>query len=147
MSLARTLAVVLLALGAAFGIIFVAAVYGQLEAYLSWRKADATVVEIRVRPLGGNASGNVGLKVGYLEGGSERFGWANESFILGRGADFAREYAVGSRHTVWLDPATERSFVKLGWRLDDAVLPVFLCLVSSCLFWASSYFWRLERNM
>lgn len=146
MNMARTLAVVLLVLGAAFGVIFVAAVYGQLQAYLSWRTVVATVVEVRIRPLGGSENGNVGVKVRYVDRGSERFGWANESFVFGRGAGFVREYALGSRHTVWLDPATGGGLVRLAWRIDDAVLPFFVCLVGGCLFLASRYLWHLGRD-
>jgi hypothetical protein len=146
MTISRGLSIILALAASVFGVLGAVDSARQVRVYSSWPKVDAAVEEIEAHPVAENADGNVSVKLRYSNGLSERSVWAYRSFLPGRGAKFLREYAVGTRHTVWIDPsAVAIAEVDVGWNLETLLVPLILWCVCLCLFLAATYFWRLQR--
>jgi len=130
-------------IGGVFGLLGAIGSARQLRTYFFWPRADAAVEEININPIGDNAYGNISVRLRHSNGSSEKSVWASKSFLSGRGEKFARKYAIGTQHTIWIDPATpEKAEVELGWNLETLLTPVFLYVVCGCLLLAARYFWR-----
>jgi hypothetical protein len=108
MRIARVLSIVLAATALAFATVGTFAVTRQVKAYTSWPKVNAVVEEINVHGVGDNAYGNISVKLSLSNSHSERSVWDNKSFLPGRGARFAREYAVGTQHVTLARPRDTR---------------------------------------
>jgi hypothetical protein len=146
MRVQKALSILLAVTAALFGAFGAIGSARQLHAYSSWPKVDASVEEIDIHPIANNPNGNISLKFRYLNGSSEGLAWAQKSFLPAQGASFAHEYAVGTRHTIWLDPTSlGTAEVELGWNLETFLVPLFFCAVCLCLSVAAIYFWRFER--
>ncbi len=58
---------------------------------------------------------------------------------------FAHDYAVGTHHSIALDPDNrEWAQVDVGWNLDTTFVPLFCWTICVCLVLAAWYFWRLS---
>jgi hypothetical protein len=146
MRIPKMLSIVLAVTALAFAALGTVALARQVRAYMSWPKVNAVVEEINVHAIGDNAYGNISVRLSYSNSNSERSVWINRSFLPGRGARFAGEYAVGTHHIIWVDPATfEDAEVGLGWNLETLLVPVLLWSVCLCLLLAAKYFWRSPR--
>lgn len=141
MSISKALSIFLALTASVFGVLGAVSSARQLRVCSSWPKAEATVEEIDAHPIGENAYGNVSVKLRYSNGSSERSVWAYRSFLPGRGAKFLGEYAVGTRHAIWIDPSTfETAEVDVGWNLETLFVPLIFWGVCLCLFLAATYF-------
>jgi hypothetical protein len=146
MRIFRALSVVLALLAGVFGVLGLISSVRQVRMCSSWPKVDATVEEISVHPIADNAYGNISVEFSYSSG-SKKSAWANKSFLTGRGARFAREYAVGTRHIIWLEPVTfERAEMELGWNLETLLVPLILWGFCLCLLLGAMYFWRVQKD-
>jgi hypothetical protein len=138
LSLVLALAAVVLAVLAAMTSVRVVA------PHCSWHNVDAVVYEIDTHSVNDNRYGSVVVTLRYGNGRDERYATASRSLWRSRGERFARDYAVGTRHTVRIDPGDPKSAELEDWNLERMLTLIFLCVFCICLLMAARYFWPFQ---
>lgn len=133
-----------------FGALGATATAREMKAYYTWPRVTAQVDDIKISPVGTNPYASITLKLDYPSESGVRSVWAYKYFLPGRGAKFAGTCAVGTKHLVWIDPATpQRAEIELGLNLETLLVPLVFWGVAACLLFTARYFWRsrLWRNI
>lgn len=142
----RALGILLALVAIAFGVLGILSAVRQVRMYESWPRVKATVKEVIVHPIADNAYGNISVEFRYSNS-SEKSVWAYKSFLPGRGASFARQYAAGTQHIIWLDPASsDRAEIELGWNIETLLVPLIFCVACLCLLLSAGYFLRFGKD-
>ena len=116
----------------------------EVTVYRLWPRVEASVEQIDFKPMPSDPYGNINVKLRYWNGLANRSVWTYQYFLPGQGIKFARKYAVGTRHIVWLDPGSYgRAEVELGWNINRLIGPLILFVVCFSVFLPVRYFWRL----
>jgi Protein of unknown function (DUF3592) len=144
MILTRGLSLILAFAGVAFCLLSASASVEFLTPYSSWFKVDAVVDQIDVHPHYDKGYGSVAVKLHYRSGLADRSSWATRTLPQSRAERFVREYAVGTRHTVRIDPSSPASVEVEGWNLEVMIMLLFLWIFSTCLLIAARYYWRFR---
>ena len=116
-----------------------------IREYTTWPTVDAVVDSINRNSVADNDYGAISLRLRYLFGAEWRYAWASHSEFRSRGKKFMQEYAVGTRHTIWIDPGDPaRAAIGLGWNLSTVFVPMFLFSICCVLLLVSRYFWHFR---
>ena len=132
--------------GGVFALIGLFSVGNSLLTTITWHSVVASVTEINLAK--GNAPYSF-MTIGFVYdvGSGQRLGWAYHSEPSNRGQGFLREYSVGSRHNVYVDPHHPASVaIEVGWQPRFLLTPIVLITFSFslCLFWSGWYFFRID---
>src|ERR1700682_3361463 len=126
MIVTKELSVVLAFAGAAFAVLAVFASVSLVTPHCSWPRADAVVYEIDACPVNDNKYGFVVVTLQYRSGRAEWYAQATRWLWPSRGEGFARDYAVGTRHTVRIDPSRLGAAELEDWNLEMMFILLFL---------------------
>jgi Protein of unknown function (DUF3592) len=144
MIVTKVLSVVLAFAGVAFAVLAAFVSVQFTTSHCSWPRAEAVVYEIDARSVDDNKYGFVVVTLRYRSGLVDRYAEATRSLWRSRGEGFARDYAVGTRHTVRIDPSGFRAAELEDWNLEKMLILLFLCIFSACLLIAARYYWRFR---
>ena len=144
MILTKGLSLILAFAGLAFCFLAAFASIRLVAPYSSWLKVDAVVDQLDARPDFDNKYGFVSVKLRYTSGTAERSAWASRTLSPSRAESFMRDYAVGTRHTVRIDPSSPDTVELEGWNLEMKFVLLFLCIFCICLLMAARYYWRFQ---
>lgn len=142
----KILAYLLAAAATIFGLIAIGLAIHSVIAYFYWPRVNAVVRAIYVYPIGDYKYGSANVNLSYKSNTSEYVVAANKTFLPGQGEKFVRDYAVGTWHTIWVDPShSGAAELELGWNPGTLFVPLFVSAMCLGLSTAARYYWRFGR--
>ena len=144
MIVTKVLSAVLAFAGVAFAVLGAVVSVRFITSHWSWPRAEAVVYEIDARSVADSKNGFIVVTLRYRSGLVERYARATRFLWRSRSESFMRDYAVGTRHTVRIDPSSFGAAELEDWNLEMMLILLFLGIFCACLLIAARYYWRFR---
>jgi hypothetical protein len=145
LSVVRVVSGVLTLTAVGIGAVGLAQAVQTTRALLTWPRRLAFVKSLSVEDS--PRTSMYTLRLCYAGALSERCVYAWQFRAFGRDR-FERDYAVGSRHTIWLDPSRSAAAeVDLGWNFSTLFVPSLCVSLAVGLLFTARHYWRRDVSL